>query len=125
MKNRPKIQLTEEGKIVEVFKECPQCGRSVMRTDDFFFCTGKCGWTHGDPPVFWMAAEDPLIRATKKAYRASATGKVEALFAERSRWSRKATIARNKLAEVDQKIAQAALELAKQIDGVKPEEKKP
>lgn len=67
---------------------------------------------------------DPLIRATKKAYKNSATGKLEALYAERSRWSRKQTIARNKLAEVDAKIAQAALELAKQIDGVKPEEGK-
>lgn len=65
-----------------------------------------------------MAAE-PVITAAKKAYRNSRTFKVDALLIERSRWSRRLTIARNKLAEVNSRIALLCEEMAKEIDGAK------
>lgn len=60
---------------------------------------------------------DPLISAAKKAYRASRTAEVDALYAARARWSRKLTIARNKLEQVDTKIERLLVAMAKQADG--------
>jgi hypothetical protein len=68
-------------------------------------------------------AQDPLIVAAKKAYRASATFQVDKLYKERSRWLRKQTIARNKLAEVDSQIERLLVSMAKTADGGKEESK--
>lgn len=62
-------------------------------------------------------AQDPVIVAAKKAYRESQTYKLDQLVVQRSRWSRKLTIASNKLAETNFAIASLCDELAKQIDG--------
>lgn len=59
-----------------------------------------------------MAAPDPLIIATKKAYRKSPLYGLDKLLAQESRWKRKQTIARNKLEEVRDKINKLAKELA-------------
>ena len=40
---------------------------------------------------------DPLVKATRKAYRDSAVGQFETLLKEESRWKRKETVASNKL----------------------------
>lgn len=68
-----------------------------------------------------MERQDPLIRAAKKAYRSSLTGKLDGLFAERSRWLRKQTIASNKLLVVENDIRMMLVMLVKQIEGPKPE----
>lgn len=62
-------------------------------------------------------AQDPVIVAAKKAYRESRTFQIDKLIEERSRWSRKQTIASNKLDEVNKQIALLCEELAKEIDG--------
>lgn len=56
--------------------------------------------------------QDPLIRATRKAYRSSDTYKLDQLLAEESRWKRKVTIASNKLLDVRERINRLAKELA-------------
>lgn len=65
--------------------------------------------------------QDPLVKATHKAYKESRTYQVDQLYAEHSRWSRKLTIARNKLAEVNNRIELLLVELAKELDGGKDE----
>lgn len=57
-------------------------------------------------------AVDPLIKATKAAYRASDVYKLDQLLEEETRWKRKATIAQNKLADVRERINKLAKELA-------------
>ena len=58
-----------------------------------------------------------LRNAVRKAYRSTALYKLRQLFEEESRWQRKATIARNKLASVRKKINATAEELAKEKAG--------
>lgn len=53
-----------------------------------------------------------MVRATKRCRAKTTLGKLERIVAERSRWQRKATIARNKLATIDRRIAQIANDLA-------------
>lgn len=62
---------------------------------------------------------DPLIKAARKAYRESATGELDALLADRSRWSRKLTIAQNKLEAANFAIIRFCKDLANEKDGVK------
>ena len=64
-------------------------------------------------------AQDPLIAAAKKAYRASDVYKIDKLLEEESRWKRKQTIARNKVEEVREKISKLAKELAQPKGGAK------
>jgi hypothetical protein len=59
---------------------------------------------------------DPLIAATKKAYRASRVGQLEALLKEERRWARKQTLARNKLWLVRKEFTEFALILARELD---------
>lgn len=59
-----------------------------------------------------LSIVDPLITATKKAYRKSPLYGLDKLLAEESKWKRKQTIARNKLEEVRDKINKLAKELA-------------
>ena len=61
--------------------------------------------------------QDPLIKAVRKAYRASATFKIDELLAAESRWKRKVTIAQNKLFEVRERINKLTVELARKADG--------
>lgn len=75
----------------------------------------KLGLDLADNPLA-MAEQDPLIRATKKAYRGSKTFQIDRLLAERSRWSRKVTIASNKLADVNAAIVDLCKELASDAD---------
>lgn len=56
---------------------------------------------------------EPLIRATRRAYRASERYKLDQLLAEKSRWQRKVTVAQNKLADVHKRLAEFASELVK------------
>lgn len=51
------------------------------------------------------------IRRAQKAHEATPIGQLEALFAEETRWRRKATIAENKLASVRERINGFALGL--------------
>lgn len=53
---------------------------------------------------------EPVIREARKAYKASPRFELDRLLAEKRRWSRKLTIAENKLAEVNSAIAEIALE---------------
>ena len=48
---------------------------------------------------------DAVIREAKKAYRASHQKRLDDLLAERSKWTRRHTIAENKLQEVNRDIA--------------------
>ncbi len=59
---------------------------------------------------------DPLVKAVKKAYRESAVGQIETLLKEERRWKSKETMASNKLRAVRERIAKAALVLAKGAD---------
>lgn len=59
-----------------------------------------------------------LRTAARKAYRSTTLYKLRKLFEEESRWLRKATIARNKLAAVRKKINATAEALAKEKAGV-------
>jgi hypothetical protein len=61
--------------------------------------------------VLAMAKQDPLVKAVKKAYRATDRYKLDKLLAEESRWKRKVTISTNKLAEVREEINKLAKEL--------------
>lgn len=60
--------------------------------------------------------EDLLVRAVKKAWRESKTGELGRLLVLRTRWARKATIATNKLAKVDEMIRELCAKLAATID---------
>ena len=55
---------------------------------------------------------DPLVKATRKAYRDSAVGQFETLLKEESRWKRKETDASNKLREVREQINRFARQLS-------------
>jgi len=55
---------------------------------------------------------DPLVKATRKAYRDSAVGQFETLLKEESRWKRKETVASNKLREVREQINRFARQLS-------------
>jgi hypothetical protein len=55
---------------------------------------------------------EPAIKELKKAYQSSDTFKVDELLAEQSRWSRKRTIAENKLADVRRRMDALLQELA-------------
>lgn len=56
-----------------------------------------------------------------RAYRGTALYRVRELFAEESKWKRRETIARNKLADVRARIEMATLTLASEAAGVKEE----
>ena len=60
-----------------------------------------------------------LKRAIGKAYSESAQGRLDAALEEVSRWQRKETIARNKLAAARAVVQSLAQELAKQVDANK------
>lgn len=60
-------------------------------------------------------------RAAKSAYRGTVVYEIRALMAEESRWQRKATIARNKLADVRERINKLAEKLALEKTGVSVE----
>lgn len=64
--------------------------------------------------------QDPLARAVKKAYRESLQYKLDRLMAEQVRWSRKQTLARNKLEKVRAKIDLLLWELVEEKEGRKP-----
>ncbi len=55
---------------------------------------------------------DPLVKATRKAYRESAFGQFETLLKEESRWKRKETVASNKLRVVREQLNRFARQLA-------------
>lgn len=57
--------------------------------------------------------QDPLVRAAKKAFKATKLYRLQQLIEEERRWKRKQTIARNKLDEVRDKIEAMATEMAK------------
>lgn len=59
---------------------------------------------------------DPLIKAAKKVYRESQTGKLDVLLAEERRWKSKETMASNKLRAVRERITEVAKELAESVD---------
>jgi hypothetical protein len=59
---------------------------------------------------------DPLVKATRKAYRASWVGQLEALLKEERRWKSKETLASNKLKAVRKRVAEFAVILAKERD---------
>lgn len=59
-----------------------------------------------------MASRD-IIRESKRRLAKTNLGKLEKLFAERSRWMRKQTIATNKLARVQRSIDALAAEMAR------------
>lgn len=61
------------------------------------------------PPL--AMAVDPLIQTVRKVYRASKQSRFDRLIKERSKWSRKRTIASNKLEEVNQAIAEFLQEM--------------
>ena len=76
---------------------------------------------HGDPFLFPAKPRnvrkvDPLVAATKKAYRESVFGQLEALLKERSKWKRRLTIAENKLESVNIEIGQFAGVLSGEAD---------
>lgn len=58
-------------------------------------------------------AVDPLVAATKKAYRSSDQYKLDQLLEEETRWKRKLTIASNKLQDVRDRINKFAKERVK------------
>jgi len=53
---------------------------------------------------------EPLIRATRKAYKDSPRSELDRLIAEKRKWSRRLTIAQNKLGEVQTDIEEMARE---------------
>lgn len=59
---------------------------------------------------------DPLVKATKKAYRESAVGQIESLLKEERRWKSKETMASNKLRSVRARITIIACQLAREND---------
>jgi hypothetical protein len=59
---------------------------------------------------------DPLVKSLRKTYRESAVGQIETLIKEERRWKSKETLASNKLRAVRDKIARAAVVLAKGAD---------
>lgn len=61
--------------------------------------------------------------AAVKAYRGTVVYEIRELMAEESRWQRKATIARNKLADVRSRINKLAEKLACEKVGIADEEK--
>lgn len=62
-----------------------------------------------------------LRRAAKRAYNGTVVAELRALFAEESRWQRKATIARNKLAETRTRINKLSEKLALATVGITDE----
>ena len=58
-----------------------------------------------------------LVRSTQKIIRHTTQGKLRGLQAERTRWQRKATIAQNKLADVQRQIETLADELSEKVLG--------
>lgn len=61
-------------------------------------------------------SNDPLVKATRKAYRASCVGQLEALLIQERRWKSKETLASNKLKAVRNKITEFAMIQAKERD---------
>jgi len=61
---------------------------------------------------------DVLVKAIKKARTTTATWRLEKLIEARRRWSRKLTIAQNKLEVANIDIAEFARQLAKEKDGL-------
>lgn len=59
---------------------------------------------------------DPLVKATRKAYRESAVGQLEALLKEERRWKSKETMASNKLRSVREDISKMCRQLARESD---------
>jgi uncharacterized protein YgbK (DUF1537 family) len=57
-----------------------------------------------------------LKSAIRKAYKNSAQGKVAMALAEISRWQRKETIARTKLAEARKKLSNLTMDIARKVD---------
>jgi hypothetical protein len=41
---------------------CPDCGRPVRSEGGLVFCTGKCGWSTGDPSEAKRVNKDPWNR---------------------------------------------------------------
>lgn len=101
-----------------------ECHGGVMEFDDslpndpgrFIACDTA------DPMPGLNMAKDPLIAAANKVYRQSAQYELDQLLKLQSYWSRKRTIASNKLDDVRFKIDQLCKELTK--DGRKLPEKK-
>lgn len=58
--------------------------------------------------------------AVKKAYQSTDVYRLERLVAEQTKWQRRETIARNKLAHVREMIRVLADKLAKEKAGVQP-----
>ena len=68
---------------------------------------------------------EPVIKAVRKAraqFKATPAGQLMALCAERSRWSRKLTIAQNKLDSANRAIESFARDLAFALAGKGPHE---
>jgi hypothetical protein len=57
---------------------------------------------------------DAMVAATKRARGKTTLGKLESLIAERIRWQKKVTVAQNKLAGTNKRIAELAAGLAKE-----------
>lgn len=121
MKPRPflagdKVEIVESGEIGVVEKAFSQTCFVVAPSHSYYYDNTALKKL----PALNMAV-DPLIKATKAAYRASEVFKLEQLLEEETRWKRKATIAQNKLADVRERINRLAKELAQP----KTEDKKP
>lgn len=65
---------------------------------------------------------DQFRASVAKAYNATEVAQLRALFAEQTKWNRRATIARNKLEAIRSKIDGIAEKLALDKYGIKPEE---
>jgi hypothetical protein len=82
----------------------------------------QCGYSELDSvhKLKSRKLSDPLLRATRKAnaeFNKTPLGRLQRLCADRSKWTRRATIARNKLAEIQDKIDTLATELANKVGG--------
>lgn len=60
--------------------------------------------------------KDPMAKAMQKAYRASLTAKLDELLERRSKWSRRSTVAQNKLSEVETEIRELLCECVGKLD---------
>jgi hypothetical protein len=58
---------------------------------------------------------DPLVRATLRAQAKTSVGRLAALLATEAKWSRKATISLNKLANARKAIARMAQDMAAKL----------
>lgn len=63
-----------------------------------------------------------LRRAAKRAYNGTVVAELRELLAEESRWQRKATIARNKIASARLRINKLAEKIALASIGIKEDE---